>query len=269
MHSMRSMRPVHVRSAAAAVAGISALTALAALPTMAGAATTPSAQSKYLSAINAAGTQGVHFASSAKQSGVTIQVDGDTGATSGEQTLTVSKKGSAAEHVTAMVVGSTGYVKGNATALSHVIGLTNAESRKYAGAWLSFPTSNSSLGELVSGLLNSQVTTELQMSGPYSYGTATTVQGKRAVAVRGYVSSVSGSKVPVIIYLPASGTADPLEEVTNPGGTGGSSAIHGTVVFSNWGENTSESAPKTSVSLLKLVPAATSGATTTTTTASG
>jgi len=264
MHSMRSMRPIHVRSAAAAVAGITALTALAALPPMAGAATTPSAQSKYLSAINAAGAQGVHFASSAKQSGVTIQVDGDTGATSGEQTLTVSKKGSASEHVTAMVVGSTGYVKGDKTALHNVIGLTNALSAKYAGTWLSFPTSNSALGQLVGGLLNSEVTGELQMSGPYTYGAVTTVNGQQARAVHGFVSTQSGSKVPVVLYVASTGAPLPIQEVTNPGSAGGSSAIHGTVNFSHWGEATSEKAPGKSLSLLKLVPSATSGATSTT-----
>ncbi len=263
---MRPMRPMHVRNAAFAFAGIGALAAFAALPPTAGAATTTSAQTEYQAALKAAGTQGVHFASSATQGGVSIEVDGNTGATSGSQTLTV-KKGSVAEHVTAKVVGSTGYVKGNATALANVIGLTSAESKKYAGTWLSFPTSNSALAELVSGLLNSQVTTELQMSGPYTYGTATTVHGQHVVAVRGSVSTQSGSKVPVVLYIPASGTPVPLEEVTNPGKTGGSTAIHGTVVFTDWGEKTAVPAPGSSVSLLKLVPASTSGATTTTTTA--
>jgi hypothetical protein len=264
MHSMRPTRPIHVRNAAIAVAGIGALAAFAVLPPTAGAATTPSAQAEYQAAIKAAGTQGVHFASSATQGGVSIEVDGDTGVTSGAQTLTV-KKGSLAEHVSAKVVGSTGYVQGNATALQNVIGLTKAQSKKYAGTWLSFPTSNSALGELVSGLLNSQVTTELQMSGPYSYGSATTVQGQHVEAVRGSVSTQSGSKVPVVLYVPSSGSPVPIEEVTNPGKTGGSTAIHGVVVFTKWGEKTSESAPGTSVSLLKLVPATTSGATTTTT----
>ncbi len=161
-----------------------------------------------------------------------------------------------------MQVGSTGYVKGNATALQNVIELSSAEAKKDAGTWLSFSTSTSAVAELVSGLLNSQVSTELQMSGPYTYGAATTVQGQHVVAVRGSVSTQSGSKVPVVLYIPASGRPVPLEEVTNPGKTGGSTAIHGTVVFTNWGEKTTVPAPGSSVSLLKLVPASTSGATT-------
>jgi len=263
---MRAMRPIVRRNAVAVAAGSSALAALAVLtagPGTAGAAGTPSAQSEYQAVLKAVGNQGVHFSSVASQSGVTIHVDGDTGATTGAQTLTVAK-GSLAEHVTAMVVGSTGYIKANATALHNVIGLTNAQSRKYAGTWLSFPATNSALGQLVGGLLNSQVASELQMSGPFSYGTATTVNGQKALAVHGSVSTQSGTKVPEILYVAASGTPLPIEEVTNPKNTGGSSAIHGTVTFSHWGETTTKTAPGASVSLLKLVPGATSGTTSTT-----
>jgi len=262
---MRSTRPIPRSTAAAAVGSVTvaALAVLAAGPGAAGAATTPSAQSKYQAALVAAGSQGVHFSSAASQGGVTIQVDGDTGATSGAQTLIV-KKGSLSEHVSAVVVGSTGYVKADSTALHNVIGLTSAQSRKYAGTWLSFPTSNSALGQLVSGLLNSQVSSELQIGGPYTYGTATTVNGQHALALHGFVSTQSGSKVPVVLYVAANGTPLPIQEVTNPGGSGGSSAIHGTVTFSHWGETTTEKSPGKSLSLLKLVPGSTSGASSTT-----
>ena len=245
-----------------APAALAALAALAAGPGAAGAAT-PSAQTEYRASLNAAGSQGVHFTSVATQSGVTIHVDGDTGDTSGAQSLTV-KKGTVSEHMNALVVGSTGYVKGDKTALHNVIGLSNALARKYAGTWLSFPTSNSALGQLVGGLLNSEVTSELQMSGPFTYGAVTTVNGQQARAVHGFVSTQSGSKVPVILYVASTGAPLPIQEVTNPGGAGGASAIHGTVTFSHWGEATSEKAPGKSFSLLKLVPSATSGATSTT-----
>ena len=102
------------------------------------------------------------------------------------------------------------------------------------------------------------------MSGPFTYGAVTTVNGQKARAVHGFVSTQSGSKVPVILYVASTGAPLPIQEVTNPGGAGGSSAIHGTVTFSHWGEATSEKAPAKSVSLLKLVPSATSGATSTT-----
>ena len=212
--------------------------------------------------MNAVGAQGVHFSSTARQSGVTITVHGDTGATSGAQTLVV-KNGSLSEHLTALLVGSTGYINANATALHHVIGLTSTQSSKYAGAWLSFPTSNNGLAQLVTGLLNAQVPRELEMTGPFTYGTAASVNGKRALAIRGSQGTQTG-KVPVVLFVPATGTPLPMEEDTNPGTGGGSAAIHGTVSFSSWGEKTTEKAPAHSVSLLKLVPGTTSGATSTT-----
>jgi hypothetical protein len=95
------------------------------------------------------------------------------------------------------------------------------------------------------------------------------VNGQHVQAVRGTVSTQSGSKVPVVIYVPATGSPLPVEEVTNPGASGGSSSIHGTVVFTHWGQKVTEKSPSHSVSLLKLVPSAASGAASTTTTTAG
>lgn len=258
---MPPLRHTPVRTVAAA-AGLAAAVALslatAAAP--AGAATTPaaSATDEYNAALKAVGTQGVHFDSVAQQNGATLTVSGDAGTTSGSQTLLVQNK-KVNERMTALVVGSTGYVSGNAAALQNVIGLTKAQSSKYAGKWLSFPTSNTGLNELVGGLLSSQVSKELEIGGPYTYGKPTTVTGQQATAIKGSVATQSGGKVPVVLYLPSSGSPLPIQEVTNAGKSGGSSAIHGTVTFSHWGENKSQTAPTHTVSLLNLVPASSSG----------
>jgi hypothetical protein len=262
-------RPVPVRPAAA-VAGVAAFAALAALGATgvpAGAASTPAktAQSDYTAAVKAAGNQSVHFVSVVTQGSVTLHVAGDAGATSGAQTLMVNN-GKATERLSADVVGSTGYVNGNSTALLNVIGLTAAQSKKYAGQWLSFPTSNTALAQLVSGLLKSQVATELGIDGPFKFGTDATVNGQHATAIKGTVSTSSGGKVSEVLYVPSSGNPLPIEEVTNPGASAKSSSLHGTVTFSNWGEKTSVKAPAHSTSLLKLAPPSSSSATTTTTT---
>ncbi len=267
---MHPLRHIPVRTAAIA-AGLTAATALvlaSAVPP-AGAATgapgTPGAPgtdatAEYQAALKAVGSKGVHFASTAKQSGATLDVTGDAGTTSGSQTLVVQNKG-LTERMTARVVGSTGYVTGNAAALQHVIGLSKAQSTKYAGKWLSFPTSNSGLDELVGGLLSSQVSKELEIGGPYIYGKPTTVGGQHALVIKGSVATQSGSKVPVVLYVPASGSPLPIQEVTNAGTSGGSSTIQGTVIFSHWGENKNQSAPSHAVSLLKLVPPTSSSST--------
>ena len=246
-------------AAATLVAPLAVLAAATgAAPAAAAAAASQSAQSLYDAAIAASTSKGVHFESVATQSGTTLRVSGDTGAGSGAQTLTVTK-GNVVENVTAMVVGSTGYLKGNATALRNIIGLTSAKASKYAGKWLAFPTSNQALATLVAGLKSSDIANELQMAGPYAYGTAQTLGGQRALAIRGSVTDGSGAKVPVILYVPALGTPQPIEQVTNPGGSKSSSSIHGTVMFSKWGEKTNLTAPAHALSLLKLAPVSASG----------
>jgi hypothetical protein len=264
------MHPPIVRRVAAA-SGLTALAALAVPAGLAvlvtgtppaGAASAPtqsSPQAEYQAALKTASNLGVHFVSLASQGDVTIHVTGDTGATSGAQTLTVTN-GKLSEHVSAMVVGSNGYVKANSTALHYVIGLSTSQSNKYANKWLSFPTSNSGLEQLVSGLLNSQVSAEVQMSGPYTYGPLTTIGGQQALPIHGTVNTNSG-KEPVVLYVAATGKPTLIEEVTNPGASKHGSAIHGTVTFSDWGEKTSEKPPAHSVSLLKLAPPSSSGAT--------
>jgi hypothetical protein len=254
----------------AGIAGLSALLGLTGLAAAAvGAANAaaaspgPSAQAEYNAALKAAGHQSVHFESSLAQGGVSIKVSGDSGATSGSQTITVKRR-NLTEHVSAMLIGNTGYLNANAAALHYVVGLTNAQAAKYAGKWLWFPASSAGLAELVAGLENAQVANELQMTGPYTYLPTTTVNGQRARAIRGYVTSESGSKVPVVLYVPVSGTPTPIEEVTNPGAPTGSPTIHGTVTLSNWGLQTTQTAPPHPISLLKLGPPTTSGATTTT-----
>jgi hypothetical protein len=243
--------------ALAAPAGAASTTTTTAAAAAAGSA---AATAQYNAALKAVGTKGVHFVSVAKQNGAELDVSGDAGNTSGTQTLVVKNK-STTERMSALVVGSTGYVKGNEAALQDVIGLTKAESTKYANKWLSFPTSNEGLGELVGGLLSSQVAKELEISGPYTYAKNATVAGQKATAIEGAVANESGGKVPVVLYIPAGGTPLPIREVTNSGSAGGASAIHGVVTFSNWGENKNQTAPTKTVSLLKLVPASSSSST--------
>ena len=259
-----ALSPIRVVAAAAATAAATLASPLAVLAGTTGitpagaAAASQTAQSLYNAAIKAATSQGVHFESVATQSGTTLRVSGDTGVQSGAQTLNVTK-GNVVEKLTAMVVGSTGYVKGNATALHNIFGLTSAKASKYANKWLSFPTTNQAFATLVAGLKNSDVANELQMAGPYTYGTAQTVGGQHALAIKGSVTDGSGARVPVILYVPAGGTPQPIEQVTNPGASKSSSSIHGTVLFSKWGEKTNETAPAHALSLLKLAPVSVSG----------
>ena len=261
----RPLLPRRPTAVAAGAAAFAALVAFGASGTPAGAANAPakSAQSEYQAAVQAATDQSVHFQTDVTQGNVTLQQSGDAGTTSGSETLTVHN-GKQTEHMSAEVVGKNGYVKGNTTGLQNILGLTAAQSRKYAGQWLSFPMSNTNLAQLAAGLLKSQVATELGFSGPFTFASDATVNGQHAIGVKGSVSTNSGSAVPEILYVPSTGKPLPIEEVTNPGAKAHTSTIHGTVSFSNWDEQVAVSKPAHSVALSKLAPTSTSGATTTT-----
>ena len=137
MHPLHPLRHSTARTAAV-VTGLAAAATLA-LAAPAGAASTTTtttagsaaATAKYNAALKAVGVKGVHFSSVAKQNGAELDVAGDAGKTSGVQTLVV-KSSKATERMTALVVGATGYVKGNEAALANIIRVgTSAGGARY------------------------------------------------------------------------------------------------------------------------------------------
>jgi len=222
---------------------------MAASPGVSGATT--SAQSLYKAAIAFAGTQDVHYVSLATQGAAVLRVTGNTARTSGTQSLTV-KSGSTLEKLTVTLIGSTGYVRGNSAALTEILGLTAQQATTYANVWLSFPTGNQTLDQLISGLRNKDVATELQLSGPYSFGRTETIDGHTAQAIDGFTSDSTSKKVATTLYVETGSTPRPVQEVTAPGK--GTKAVDGSVTFSNWGQSTHVTKPTHTVSLLSLAP---------------
>ena len=224
--------------------------ALAASPGVSGAA--GNAQATYKAALAYAATQNVHYVSKATQGAAVLSVTGDTSPTAGTQSLIV-KSTAATETLTTALIGKTGYVRGNGAGLAHILGLTAAEATTYTNKWLSFPTGNQQLDALVSGLRNKDVAAELKMSGPFSFGSATTIGGQSAQAVKGFISDSTGKKVATTLYVQSGSTPRPLQEVTTS--TPGKTSVAGSVTFSNWGQQTHVSKPSHAVSLLSLAPA--------------
>ncbi len=89
------------------------------------------AKSKYQAAMKAAAAQNVHYVSTATEQGISLEVVGDTGKTSGSQLLEV-QKGSITEELSVVLIGKTGYVRGNVSALENVLGLTAPQSNTYS-----------------------------------------------------------------------------------------------------------------------------------------
>jgi hypothetical protein len=210
------------------------------------------AKSKYQAAMKAAGAQNVHYVSTAtdrasRSRWSAIRARPQVPRCSRCRTARQPRK------LSVVLIGKTGYLRGNVSALEKVLGLTAAQSSTYENRWLSFPTSNRSLSELVSGLLDSEVAPELEMTGPYTFGGTKMIGGHLTQAIKGTAATSSGTKVPIVLYVESTGTPRPVQEVTNPNAK--SSAIRGTVTFSNWGEVTQPVAPATSVPLVPLLPA--------------
>jgi hypothetical protein len=234
------------------VIGAGVVTCLIGTAAVAGpAGATTSAQSEYEAALESTGTQNVHFVSDSIEQGERVDEVGDTGKSSGSLMVNV-QSGSTTQTLAILLIGSKGYLEGNEAALKKIMGLTTAQATEYTNRWLSFPTSDSSLNALVSGLLTSHVASEIRMSGPYTFGKTKVIEGHDTQAILGTAPTSSGTKVPIVLYVESSGIPRPVEEITEPGAKG---SISGSVTFSQWGEQTDPVAPKKSVPLLPLLNA--------------
>jgi hypothetical protein len=211
-----------------------------------------SAESEYQAALKAATAQNVHFVSRTIEQGERVDEVGDTGRSSGSLLVDV-QSGAPTQRLSIILVGSKGYVEGNDPAMEKILGLTTAQATEYANRWLSFPTSDASLNVLVSGLLTSHIASEIQMSGPYTFGKTKVIAGHDTQAIMGEAPTSSGTKVPIVLYVESSGTPRPVEEITEPSAKG--SSISGSVIFSQWGEKTDPVAPTKSVALIPLLNA--------------
>ena len=203
------------------------------------AAATPStrrAQAEYNAALKAVGTQGVHFVSTAKQSGVTLDVIGDAGHHLGRADADGEEREDHRAHD-----GRRGRVhrirrrQRGRPAQRHRP--HQSQSSKYAGKWLSFPTSNSASSELVGGLLDSQVATraaDRAVPTPTARPRPCTASTRWPSAAR--VSDAERQQGAGRALRP--GHRAPRcrsRRSPTPARRRGSSAIHGTVTFSQLG----------------------------------
>ena len=111
------------------------------------------------------------------------------------------------------------------------------------------------MDQLVTGLRNKDVAAELKLDGPFVFGPPKTIDGHATLAIVGSSTDSTGKKFPTTLYVESGTPHRPLLEVSNPGSGSGSTAIDGSVAFSNWGQQTQVSKPAHAVSLLSLVPA--------------
>jgi hypothetical protein len=232
--------------------GAAALVGTVTVPAASVGASSPTPQALYQSAIAESGTQSVHYLSRALENGVVLEVIGDTGRSSGSQVLVIESK-SSIESLEVLLIGATGYVRGNATALEKIMGLSEAEATANLDNWLSFPAGDKALSEVVGGLRNADIPGELAMTGPYTLTGKKKIEGKETYGIGGFASTSGGGSLPMVLYVETGKVHRPVEEVTNPKQQ--SNEIEEVVEFSRWGEKNHPKAPKTSVNLATLLDA--------------
>lgn len=211
---------------------------------------TTSAPALYAAAIKAAGQQSVHFVSKAVESGIILEVVGDTGVNTGSQVLVIESS-STIESLEVILSNGTGYVRGNATADEKILGLSAAQAKSDLDTWLSFPAAEKGLGAVIGGLRDADVAQELSMTGPYTYAGRKKIAGVSTIGINGTVANSSGTSVPVELYVQTGKHPRPVEEITNPKKK--ATSIQEVVQFTHWGEKNHTKVPTHSITLASLV----------------
>lgn len=199
-----------------------------------------------LMAAKHAGT--VHYVLVSRRGRTTETITGDAGLSSGRQIVTTSSG-----TVEAMLVDATAYVKGDATGLESVLGLTSAVAGKYKDAWISLSRDDEPYLAVVDAVELDHVLAQVTPSGSLVLlqPARLTRGNERTVGVKGGLPSpVQGASGSSTLYVSTSSPSVPVR-FTGTAGTG-SKAVHDEATFSQWGHTIDLSAPSGAVSYQSL-----------------
>ncbi len=234
--------PVDVAEAAPAGASSGSGSGSGATATASATATaTATASTLYKEALATTRGWSVHYASNSTSSNQTLIERGDAGPASASQTVTMGKG-----TISILVIGGFTYVKGNATGLQNLAGLSSAQATEAAGQWIEFATSNAAFAPVVQGVRSQDIAKELALKAPLSLGHARTLDGLAVEAIEG-TQTFGRTSRHVVLYVRARGTHVPVEEDSVNADGKPSSDEH--VAYSKWGERIRPQAPKATISI--------------------
>lgn len=225
------------------VAGALAMTAAIATAIPAGATSDAdtSASALYADALAATHSWSVHYDSASTQSKVTLTETGDAGPASASQTV-VMGEGS----ISILVIGDLSFVKGNASGLENLAGLSSTQASEAADQWIAFSTNNAAFSPVVQGVRSTDLAKELALKAPLSLGHARTLDGVTVDAIDG--TQTFGKKSQhVVLYVRAKGTHVPVEEDSVNAKGQPTDSEH--ITYSKWGEQVRPEAPTASISV--------------------
>ena len=228
-------------AAAVAVAAVALAPAGASSHASASADTGASASTLYKEAVATTHGWSVHYASNSTSSNQTLVESGDAGPASASQTVTMGKG-----TISILVIGGFTYVKGNATGLQNLAGLSSAQAIEAAGQWIEFATDNTAFAPVVQGVRSSDIAKELAIKAPLSLGHPRTLDGQAVDAIEG-TQTFGRTSRHVVLYVRARGTHVPVEEDSVNAEGKPSSDEH--IAYSKWGERIRPQAPKATISI--------------------
>ena len=155
----------------------------------------------------------VHYVSTSSAAGHFIRIVSDVGPGRGIQRITV-KSGGHSGPATVRIVGGSGYIRGNAFTLHNYFPFTQAQATRYAGEWISIPSS----------------------SGAYT-------------VVAADATFASFVELTETVYAPARGTPLPFEEKAVAARVRGTSVAR----LSRWNEPVHVAAPANAVPISTVV----------------
>lgn len=234
--------------ATAAAAGALVAAVLVALPAAPASAdpSQPSAATLYRDALASTKEWYVHYHSSSTQSKTTLEETGDAGPASGTQLIHMGSGKELTNTATIDVIGGTTFVKGNASGLEALAGLSATEAAEAAGQWIQFSTENSAFSAVVAGVRSQDLATELALKGPLRLGRASALDGLKVDAIKG-TQTLGHKSVPVVLYVRANGTHVPVEEDSL--NARGKHTVAEHITYSSWGETVRPKAPQASISI--------------------
>lgn len=204
-------------------------------------APTRSAASELKSVLAAGnGQESVHWLSIGSLGSKRVVISTDAGRLSGIQRITFTSNGSTG-HVTVELVGGVLYIRGDAMTLEGYMGLKQSEASKVANQWISMRSNVPDYQAVVEGLTISTTISELNMTGPITYGSEQTVDGKSTIVIHGKtfanVGNTGAPSMPQTLYVESHGQPLPVKAIDNYQGS------VGTIDFSDWGEVIKVAAP--------------------------
>jgi hypothetical protein len=188
----------------------------------------------------------VHYVSTTTAPGRTIRIVGDVGPKLGSQRITL-KLGGRSGNAAVLVVGGSAYIQGNAFTLQKFFPFTKAQATKYAGQWISIPSTSGAYSAVSADTTFASFLADL-LPGTHLSSVHGNVAGKAAVGIRGVVRQ-AGTKLLETVYAPASGTPLPFAEKAVVTGSKGA----GNTQISRWNEAVHVTAPANSVPITTVV----------------